>query len=43
MKRIGPLPTYSVICLNGSVAATRAGITKQQGVPILPSASSIFG
>lgn len=42
-KRIGPLPTCSLICLKGSVAAIRAGMIKQHGVAILPSASSIFG
>ena len=43
MKRIGPLPTYSVICVNGSDLAIRSGIMKAIGVLILPSASSIFG
>jgi hypothetical protein len=43
IKRIGPLPMYSFICRNGSVAAIRSGMIKQQGVSSLPSASSIFG
>ena len=34
---------YSDICLNGSVLATRSGITKATGALFLPSASSIFG
>jgi hypothetical protein len=34
-----PMPTYSPICRNGSVAATRAGMTKQQVVLTLPSAA----
>jgi hypothetical protein len=38
MNRIGPLPTYSLICLNGSVFAMRSGITTASGVPIFPSA-----
>jgi hypothetical protein len=40
---MGPLPTYSEICLNGSVFAMRSGMMKAIGVLILPSASSIFG
>ena len=34
---------YSLFCLKGSVAAIRAGITKQQGGVILPRASSNSG
>ena len=37
LKRIGPLPTLSLICLNGSLSAIRAGVMKQHCVPILPS------
>jgi hypothetical protein len=39
MNRIGPLPTYSVICLYGSVLAMRSGITTASGVPVLPRAA----
>jgi hypothetical protein len=42
-NRIGPLPTYSPIGLNGSVAAIRAGMMKHEGVPTLPSATRSFG
>jgi hypothetical protein len=40
---MGPLPTYSVICRNGSVLAIRSGMTKAIGVSVLPSASKILG
>ena len=40
---MGPLPMYSVICLNGSVWAIRSGMMKASGVLTLPSARSIFG
>ncbi len=43
LNRIGPEPTYSVICLNGSVAAMRSGMMNRLGVLLLPSANSIFG
>jgi hypothetical protein len=42
LKRIGPEPTYSLICLNGSVAAIRSGMMNSVGVLLLPSANSIF-
>ena len=42
-KRIGPEPIRSLICLKASIAAIRSGMMKQQGVALLPSASSIRG
>ena len=39
---IGPLPTYSLMGLNGSVAAMRAGMMKHEGVPTFPSAIGNF-
>ena len=42
-KRYGPLPTISVICLNGSVLARRSGIIAHIGEGDLPSASGSSG
>ena len=40
---IGPEPTNSVICLNGSVAAIRSGMMIAMGGFAFPNANSILG
>ena len=42
-NRNGPLPTISVICLNGSVFASRSGIISGFGVVGLPNACGSSG
>jgi hypothetical protein len=43
LKRNGPLPVASRICWNGSVRATRSGMTKQTGLVGLASPFTSIG